>query len=178
MTLYRGEVFKTFLIDRAAMGFDFAAIKGEFDQLYGIPLKEADYESLLATEDDAVRAREKELMDEMKSQNTFQQIRAIKDQLEEARDIALANQDLKTYASLTQASLKSIEVTLRGLEVLQKKDAATITLVQINNYGALGALARDGIITINKEPELKKLFGVKEEVVDVVPRAAPPDSSG
>lgn len=162
MGLYRGSAFKQFLIDRTAMGFDFEYIASEFETLYGLGLTRDEYDKTLKNCDDQIRQREDELKKEITKTSIYQQLISIREELEKAQDIALANDDLKSFSSLVNSKLKSLEVLIKAIDTTRKKENTNVLILQQNNYLALSQLEKDGIIEIKNPNIAKELFGVND----------------
>lgn len=160
MPVYQGKAFKQFLIDRYAMGFSPSQICEEFEMAMGIPVNEAEVETILKGCNMEIMAREQELIAELKSQNVISSLISIKRELAEAASIAKAERDFKTFAQLANSSMKSLEVIISMTEKFRKQeDTKKMTAIQ-NNYYAIEVLVKDGLIEVKDEPKLKEILGV------------------
>jgi len=164
MPLYRGTAFRQFLIDRYAMGFEPAAICHEFGSQMGIPITESEIEAILKGCEPEIRAREDELVKELKSQNVVGALLSIKAELAEVAALAKADKDYKTFAQLSNSSMKSLEVLIGMTEKFrQHEDTKKLVAVQ-NNYYAIEVLVKDGLIEVKDEKKLKEIMGATDEV--------------
>ena len=159
MPIYQGSVFKQFLIVRYAMGFEPAAICNEFETQMGVPVSESEVEIILKGCNNEIRAREEELITELKSQNVIGALLSIKAELVEVASMAKADKDYKTFAQLSNSSMKSIEVIINMTEKFRtREDTKTLVAVQ-NNYFAIEVLVKDGLIEVKDEAKLKEILG-------------------
>lgn len=163
--LYRGSAIRRFLIDRLAMGIPMDTIRDEFQATQGVSVTESDIDSIVGGAEDEIKAREAELLEELSSSNFISSLYTIKDELNEARQLAKDDGDLKSYAQLTNTLLKSVDSliqfsnNMRNKKVVEKK-----TLVQ-NNLLVINVLEKEGILKIIDKPKLETLIGTahKEE---------------
>jgi len=158
MPIYQGKAYKQFLVDRYAMGFDPVAIAQEFEKTMGVPITEQEIEQILKGCENEIRAREDELYKELKSQNVISALLSIRDELGEVASLAKAEKDYKTFAQLSNSSMKSIEVIISMTEKFRDREKTKhISAVQ-NNYYAIEVLVKDGLIEVKDEEKLKKIF--------------------
>jgi hypothetical protein len=163
MPIYKGPAFKQFLIDRYAMGFEPIAICQDFENQMGIPIKEAEVEAILKGSDAEIRAREDELIKELLSQNVVGALLSIKQELAEVAALAKADKDYKTFAQLSNSSMKSLEVLIGMTEKFrQHENTKKVTAIQ-NNYYAIEVLVKDGLIEVKDEKKLKEIMGATDE---------------
>jgi hypothetical protein len=164
MPLYQGKAFKQFLIDRYAMGFEPAQICQEFQTQMGLPITEAECETILKGCAADIQAREAELIKELQSQNVIGALLSIKQELSEVAALAKADKDYKTFAQLANSSMKSLEVIISMTEKFrQHEDTKKLVAVQ-NNYYAIEVLVKDGLIEVKNEAKLKEIMGATDEV--------------
>ena len=166
MSLYCGTAYKQFLIDRYAMGFEPLAICQEFETQMGIPITESEVEGILKGCSAEIQAREEELIKELRSQNVLGSLLSIKQQLSEVAELAKSDGDNKTFAQLSNSSMKSLEVIISMTQKFrQHEDSRKITAVQ-NNYYAIEVLVKDGLIEVKDEKKLKEILGSSEIIED------------
>jgi len=164
MPIYKGTAFKQFLIDRYAMGFETDQIRQEFETQMGIPISESEVDAILKGCEPEIRERENELITELKSQNVIGALLSIKQELAEVAALAKADKDYKTFAQLSNSSMKSLEVIIGMTEKFrQHENQKKITAVQ-NNYYAIEVLVKDGLIEVKDEKKLKEIMGATDEV--------------
>ena len=156
--MYRGSAFKQFLIDRLAMGFENKPICEEFEKIMGIPITEAEIETIVVSAADDIKLREQELLHELLSQNTFSALYDIRRQLDEVRQEARASGDLKTYAQLTNSSLKSVEVLIGLTERFKSRQEQQAAIGTQNNILVLNMLEKDGALKIIDVERVKRLL--------------------
>lgn len=162
MPIYRGTAFKKYLIDRYAMGFDPERIAEEFERDQKIPISQKEVESLLGGCEKEIIEREQELLKELTSKNLFSALSTIKEQLDDVRELVKSDGDYKTYAQLTNSSIKSLEVIMQSTENFKKRqETARLVAVQ-NNYYAIQILEKDGLIKVVDEPRLREILGAEE----------------
>jgi len=163
MPIYKGKAFKQFLIDRYAMGFEPLAICQDFENQMGIQITETEVETILKGCEPEIRAREDELLVELRSQNVIGALLSIKAELAEVAALAKADKDYKTFAQLSNSSMKSLEVLIGMTEKFrQHENTKKITAVQ-NNYYAIEVLVKDGLIEVKDEKKLKEIMGATDE---------------
>lgn len=160
--IYRGDNFRKFLIDRYAMGFDYDMIAKEFEELHGITISTKDVGTILEKADGEIKAREQEINEIYSSTNLFAQLDGIRRELNKVRERALDRDDLRSYAQLTNSSLKAVELLLKAVDGFRKREEQKVLLVQQNNYYAIELLEKDGIIKIVDTSKLKRLMGADE----------------
>ena len=158
MPLYKGKVFKQFLVDRYAMGFDFKAISEEFERLMGLHVSEAEIEKILEGSDADVKLREEELLQELLSQNTFSSLYNIKSQLDEVRQQAKDARDFKTYAQLTNTAIHNVEVLIGMTEKFKERQGQQKAIGTQNNILVLQYLEKDGALKIIDVDKVKRLL--------------------
>jgi hypothetical protein len=161
--IYKGNAFKQFLIDRYAMGFEPVAICQEFEAQMGIPISEAEVESILKGCSNEIQAREDELIAELKSQNVVGALLSIKAELAEVASLARADKDYKTFAQLANSSMKSLEVLIGMTEKFRQHENTKKLVAVQNNYYAIEVLVKDGLIEVKDERKLKSILGVVED---------------
>lgn len=161
--MYRGKAFKQFLIDRYAMGFEPDAIRQEFEALMGLPVSEAEVFTILKGCDSEIRAREEELLNELRSKNVVSALLAIKEELAEVAQLAKAEKDYKTFAQLANSSMKSLEVLISMTEKFKNKEEGKKLVAVQNNYYAIEVLEKDGLIKVVEPAKLRQILGVPDE---------------
>ena len=162
MPIYRGKAFKQFLVDRYAMGFESHAICQEFEKQMGLPISESEVDAILKGCSDEIRRREDELIVELKSQNVVGALLQIKRELVEVAALAKADKDYKTFAQLSNSSMKSLEVIIGMTEKFRKHEHTKEKVAVQNNYYAIEVLVKDGLIEVKDEVRLKKILGKVE----------------
>ena len=146
------------------MGFEPLAICQEFESQMGLPITETEIETILKGCEPEIRDREDELVKELKSQNVIGALLSIKEELAEVASLAKADKDYKTFAQLSNSSMKSLEVLIGMTEKFrQHEDTKKLVAVQ-NNYYAIEVLVKDGLIEVRDEKKLKEILGVVDDV--------------
>jgi hypothetical protein len=163
--IYRGKAFKQFLIDRYAMGFEPSSICQEFEKQMGIPISEAEVEAILKGCAPEIQQREDELIKELRSQNVIGALLKIKQELTEVAALAKADKDYKTFAQLSNSSMKSLEVIIGMTEKFRQHENTKKSVMIQNNYYAIEVLEKDGLIEVKDAKKLRKILGVAEEVM-------------
>jgi len=163
MPVYSGNAFKQFVIDRLALGFSTSQIKAEFERTQKLEIDESEISVIVHGCDDDIKRRESELIQELRSQDLVSSLHKIKDQLDEAREIARKDGDLKTYASLTNTSLKNIEILISLVENLKRKSEIQIVSIAQNNLYTIQVLEDDGILKVLDHDKLKNIFISEKE---------------
>jgi len=166
MPLYKGNAFKKFLVDRYAMGFQPMQICQEFESSMDVPITEEEVEAILKGCDADIRIREAELIKELRSQNLIGALLGIKGELAEVAALAKADKDYKTFAQLSNSSMKSLEVIISMTEKFRQNENQKKVVAVQNNYYAIEVLVKDGLIEVKNERKLKEILGV----VDVEPK--------
>ena len=164
MPIYQGSAFKQFLIDRYAMGFEPIAICQDFETHMGVPVTETEIETILKGCEPEIRAREEELIRELKSQNVVGTLLSIKAELAEVAALAKADKDYKTFAQLSNSSMKSLEVIIGMTEKFRQHENTKKLVAVQNNYYAIEVLVKDGLIEVKDEKKLKEIMGATDEV--------------
>jgi hypothetical protein len=166
MTLYKGSVYKQFVIDRLAMGYSHQAICEMFEALYGDKITVEFISEVSAGCEDEIKAREKELLEELSKNSVSIEGRLeslygeVKEVLEELKE----NKQWKQYASVLQGLLKNIELLAKSLGRLHTDNThETKILVQKNNYRAIMLMADDGVLSVKDRQKLKRLLGIEED---------------
>ena len=140
------------------MGFENKPICEEFEKIMGIPITEAEIETIVVSAADDIKLREQELLHELLSQNTFSALYDIRRQLDEVRQEARASGDLKTYAQLTNSSLKSVEVLIGLTERFKSRQEQQAAIGTQNNILVLNMLEKDGALKIIDVERVKRLL--------------------
>jgi hypothetical protein len=160
--LYKGNVFRKYLIDRCAMGFTSESIIAEFKAAQGADITEAEIEKILQGAEEEIKKREQELMHEFSSSNFLVNLNTIRDQLTEVRQKALEKNDFKSYAQLTNSLLKAVETLISVSESFKNKLSVNQRQVTTNNFLVLTVLEKDGLIQIPNRDKFIKALGLSE----------------
>jgi len=159
--LYKGDNFRQFLIDRYAMGFNFFVIASEFESIHGIPLNKKDAKKILEESEEEIIQREIELKKVYSDRSVLGQIMEIKGRLLNALDLVEDEGDFRTFASISNTLIKSIEFLAKSVELLESRQDKRGSVAKTDNYLALEHLEKEGIIEIKQKDKLKGLLGVE-----------------
>jgi hypothetical protein len=157
--LYQGNVFKKFLVDRMAMGFDRSTIRSEFCAKMGVPITDDEISEILKDSDIEIRQREDELLTELRSQNVVSALLAIKEELSEVAKLAKEDKDYRTFAQISNTSIKSIEVLISMTKNFADREETRNQISIQNNVLVLQLLEKDGVLKILDQSKLQSILG-------------------
>jgi len=164
--IYKGRAYKQWLIDRFASGFERKTIKEAFLKEFDFEISDVEIDNLLKNEEDRIKAREAELIIEIKKESLSVILRLEK-LLKDLQPVLKNLKDEKNYKVYAQL----LAPTLKALEMIAKikgniKDNTEITVntavIQKENYDALVELAKDGVIEIKEDAKLRKMLEIED----------------
>jgi hypothetical protein len=110
-----------------------------------------------------IQQREDELIKELRSQNVIGALLKIKQELSEVAALAKADKDYKTFAQLSNSSMKSLEVIIGMTEKFRQHENTKKSVMVQNNYYAVEVLEKDGLIEVKDKKRLRRILGMSEE---------------
>lgn len=145
------SLIEVFMIDRHAIGMNYEVAAIEFYKFFQLDLSEYEYKQFAIKYADKIENRKKEMREFIYSSGTFGKLLDISD---------ILYKTIKSTDS-TPREVSALAATLRGyLDVLSnlglKKEPVQVKTQ--NNFIILQTLARDGVIEIKNEKQLKYLL--------------------
>ncbi len=143
------SIISIFIIDRAAVGYGYDMIRGEFESNFGIPLSRDSYENYLIKYHKEIEARRLELREMVYNSGAYSKLINISDTLYELIKKGGAPKEIASLA----ATLRGYLETMSNLG--SKREVNVIK--QQNNFLIFKDLESEGVIQIKNPKKLKYL---------------------
>lgn len=163
MKLYNGEIYRQFIISCLAMDYSPEMVRLVYSERYGRNDLTGELIGSISQQDQAeIRRVREEQLAALVDLSVTARIDAIARELEELMNSADTKADARAYLAAAN-TLKGYLEMLAKIRNELKEGPSVVIAQQITaqmNYDGLKVMEQDGLITINKEPELKALLGV------------------
>ena len=165
LKLYRGRLYKDWLVDRYALGLPDEVVMRQFEKTFDQKISLSDIREILSSCQEEIQKRERDLLNAYASSSTndlkgmmYDLVVEIKGMLEKARHA----QNVKEYTMLCVPLITALKEASKELERMQRvADASKDVSSGGEMLESIMFLQSEGVVEIKNDQALKRLLGVK-----------------